>query len=76
LEEWHRYSLPAFIERMKSRLKNHCEDGHQAWPAKGRHTRYVAEINRRTREEHDARDVAVLRPSRGEGPPASAAGAG
>ncbi len=30
LEEWHRYSLPAFTERMKSRLRNHCEDGHQA----------------------------------------------
>ena len=29
LEEWHRYSLPAFTERMKSRLRNHCEDGHQ-----------------------------------------------
>jgi hypothetical protein len=36
LEEWDRYSLPA--ERMKSRLRNNCEDGHQAWPAKGRHT--------------------------------------
>ena len=50
LEEWHRYSLPAFTERMKTRLRNHCEDGHQAWPAKGRHTRYTAEISRRTRE--------------------------
>jgi hypothetical protein len=34
LEEWHRYSVPAFTERMKTRLRNHCEDGHQAWPAK------------------------------------------
>jgi hypothetical protein len=34
LEEWHRYNLPAFTERMKSRLRNHCEDGHQPWPAK------------------------------------------
>ena len=34
LEEWHRYNLPAFTERMKSRLRNQCEDGHQAWPAK------------------------------------------
>ena len=34
LEEWHRYSLPAFTERMEKRLKNHCEDGHQPWPAK------------------------------------------
>jgi hypothetical protein len=49
LEEWHGYILPAFTERMKSRLWNQREDGHQPWPAKGRHTRYTAEINRRTR---------------------------
>jgi hypothetical protein len=29
LEEWHRYSLPSFIERMTCRLRSHCEDGHQ-----------------------------------------------
>jgi hypothetical protein len=63
LEEWHRYSLPAFTERMKSRLGSHCEDGHQPWPAKGRHTRYTAETSRRTREEHYARDVGSLRPT-------------
>jgi len=47
--------------------RSHCEDGHQAWPAKGRHTRYTAEINRRTREEHHARDVGSLRPAEAEG---------
>ena len=67
LEEWHRYSLPAFTERMKTRLRNHCEDGHQPWPAKGRHTRYTAEINRRTREEHYAADVGSLRPTEAKG---------
>ena len=51
-EEWHRYSLPAFTERMKSRLGSHCEEGHQPWPANGRHTRYAAETSRRTRENH------------------------
>jgi hypothetical protein len=66
LEEWHRYSLPAFIERMKSRLRSHCEDGHQAWPAKGRHTRHMAEINRRTREEHYAGDVGSMRATEAE----------
>ena len=67
LEEWHRYSLPAFTERMKSRLRNHCVDGHQAWPAKGRHTRSTAEINRRTREDHYAADVGSLRPTEAKG---------
>jgi hypothetical protein len=66
LDEWHRYNLPAFIERMKTRLRSQCEDGHQAWPAKGRYTRYTAEINRRTREEHHAGDLGSMRlPRRG-----------
>jgi hypothetical protein len=67
LEEWHRYSLPAFTERMKTRLRNHCEDGHQPCPAKGRHTRYTAEASRRTREEHYARDVGSIRAAEGKG---------
>jgi hypothetical protein len=63
LEEWHRYSLPAFIECMKSRLRNHCEDGHQPWPARGRHTRHIAEASCRSREESFAADLAALRPT-------------
>jgi hypothetical protein len=63
LEEWHRHSLPAFTERMKARLGSHCEDGHQAWPAKGRHTRHMADSSRRTREESFAADVAALGPT-------------
>jgi hypothetical protein len=45
LEEWHRYSLPSFTERMKTRLRNHCQEDHQSWPAKGRHTRHIAEAS-------------------------------
>ena len=44
LEEWHRYALPAFTERMRARLGQHCQDGgHQAWPALGRQTRHQSE---------------------------------
>ena len=25
LEEWHRYALPGFVERMRARVKDHCE---------------------------------------------------
>ena len=57
LEEWHRYNLPAFTERMKARLRNHCEDGHQPWPANGRYTRYMAETSRCAREDHCAADI-------------------
>ncbi len=44
LEEWHRYALPAFVDRMRQRLKSHCEDNeHQPWPAQGRHARHIAQ---------------------------------
>ncbi len=43
LEEWHRYALPAFDERTRTRLKSHCDEGHQTCPAKGRHARHVSE---------------------------------
>ncbi len=39
LEEWHRYSLPGFLDRMQARLKNHCDQDHQPWPARGRYAR-------------------------------------
>ena len=40
LEEWHRYALPAFTDRMRQRVKAHCEvGGHSEWPGQGRHTR-------------------------------------
>lgn len=43
LEEWHRYALPAFTERVRQRIRQHCQDrGHQSWPAQGRHTRHLA----------------------------------
>jgi hypothetical protein len=52
---------------MKTGPKNHCEDGHQVWPAKGHHTRHTAEINRRTRDEHYARDVGSMRTTEAKG---------
>ena len=57
LEEWHRYSLPAFVERTRSRIKNHCEDGHQPWPAKGRYARHANETSQHTRAQAFARDL-------------------
>jgi hypothetical protein len=61
LEEWHRYSLPSFTERMRTRLRNHCQEDHQSWPAKGRHTRHSAEASRRKRMDAYAADVAALK---------------
>src|SRR5262245_6723593 len=60
LEEWHRYSHPSFTERMRTRLRNHCQEDHQSWPAKGRYTRYIAEPTRRWRLDVCNADVRAL----------------
>jgi hypothetical protein len=62
LEEWHRYSLPSFTERMKTRLRNHCQENHQSWPAKGRHTRHTAEASRHRRINIYAADLGASKP--------------
>jgi len=62
LEEWHRYAFPAFTERMRQRMKAHCEDKeHQPWPAQGRHTRHQAEDSVDERVRIFAGDVATLK---------------
>ncbi|MGI8946624.1 MAG: hypothetical protein ACR2FV_01300 [Ornithinimicrobium sp.] len=43
IEEWHRYNLPAFTERMRTRLQDHCTDGHQPWPARSRHVAHTGQ---------------------------------
>ncbi len=61
LEEWHRYALPAFIDRMRARLRQQCQDGgHQPWPASGRHTRHQGDAERRERSATFRSDVDAL----------------
>lgn len=60
LEDWHRYTLPAFTERMRGRLKNHCEEGHQSWPGRSRHTRAISQTQRRDREDNFTADLDAL----------------
>lgn len=61
LEEWHRYALPAFTDRMRARLKTCCTDGrHQPWPATSRHTRHLSEAAVADRAGIYAADVATL----------------
>ena len=43
LEEWHRYTVPAFLDRLRQRTKSHCEERHQPCPARTRLARHVAE---------------------------------
>jgi len=42
LEEWHRYTVPAFLDRLQKRTRSHCDEHHQAWPARARHSQHVA----------------------------------
>lgn len=67
-EEWHRYALPAFLDRMRQRLGPHgCAAGHDPWPAAGGFTRWSnAEADRST--WFDADVTALLAPT----PPAEA----
>ena len=57
LDDWHRATLPAFLERMRARLKNHCDDGHQPWPGKGRHARHTDPDSRAERADLFRGDV-------------------
>lgn len=40
LEEWHRYCLPSFLDRLKSRTKQSCDEQHGRCPAAARYRRY------------------------------------
>jgi hypothetical protein len=60
LEDWHRSTLPGFLDRMRARLRNHCDEGHQAWPAKGRHIRHTERACRAERAEAFTADVNTL----------------
>ena len=63
LEEWHRRSLPALHRTDEVAAAEPLRGRSPTWPAKGRCTRYAAEINRRTRDDQYAADVGSLRPT-------------
>lgn len=51
LEEWHRYAVPAFLDRLRQRSKSHCDEQHQAWPARGRNARHTSDAAVAAREQ-------------------------
>lgn len=69
LEEWHRYSLPCFLDRMRGRLRSHCDDGHQEWPGRSRHTQHTSARDAAFRDGRYACDLDAQRPS-SSNPPA------
>lgn len=62
LEEWHRYSVPGFLERLKTRTKNSCDEHHSGWPASGRHDRHVGKTATTDRQRMFADDLAAFEP--------------
>lgn len=62
LEEWHRYTLPGFLERMRARLKAHCDQDHQPWPARSRHARHTDDRHTQQRQCEFEEDIRRLGP--------------
>ncbi|HEY3410714.1 MAG TPA: hypothetical protein VGK53_21305, partial [Propionicimonas sp.] len=62
LEEWHRYGVPGFLERLKTRTKNGCDEHHAEWPAEGRYRRQDSGIAVSERASRFADDVSTLAP--------------
>lgn len=60
LEEWHRYCLPCFTDRMRARLRSHCEEDHTSWPARPRHNEHISQPESRRREDAFVDDVNSL----------------
>jgi hypothetical protein len=61
IEEWHRYCLPYFADRLRHRLKSHCDDDHTNWPGRPRHHQHISEPDREDRANTYTDDVATLR---------------
>ena len=60
LEEWHRFGIPGFLERLKTRTKNSCDEHHAAWPAEPRNARLASRAAVGERAALFAADVATL----------------
>ncbi|WP_244632838.1 hypothetical protein [Aeromicrobium sp. CFBP 8757] len=70
LEEWHRYALPAFLERMRHRVAKHCEDAHaRLWPAGPQFNLSLDNEHVTARQRAFTADVTALRGSTTTGSP-------
>ena len=60
LEDWHRYALPAFLDRVTSRIGTCCGPAkHDDWPAAGRHREFRSERATGNRNDLFSRDAAA-----------------
>jgi hypothetical protein len=66
IEEWHRYALPMFCDRMTNRLGESCRTSkHTEWPAESRYAAFVGEENSRERQHIIHADTRALTPPSG-----------
>lgn len=59
LDEWHRYTIPNFLERTRT-ARQGCENDHVPWPGKPAHTRHTSEANTTKRHNNINADIATL----------------
>lgn len=57
IEEWHRYCLPSFLDRIRARLRSHCEEAHANWPGRSRHSQHTSEPEARRRQDTYVSDI-------------------
>ena len=61
IEEWHRYGLPAFLQRMHHRVADHCTEAHPpTWPAAGRLNRHLGQEPVAARQRAFADDISAV----------------
>lgn len=68
IEDWHRNTLPSFLDRMHSRLQSHCERQHTPWPARSRYVSHTSDSELRKRTSAYAGDVRSLNDHAGDAP--------
>lgn len=59
LEDWHRYALPAFVDRVHGKLAGACEETHKQWPGRARHKDYASPEHAKNRMDAFTHDLAA-----------------
>ena len=62
LEEWHRFGIPGFLQRLTTRTKNSCDEHHSPWPAQARYARGARSTSAVERRRLFEDDAALLDP--------------
>lgn len=69
MEEWHRYCLPGFLDRLKARTRTGCDEQHATWPARSRYTRHTSIPAAHARQAAYRQDLAGITPPQPEATP-------